>query len=122
MEDDSASKNPKWANTKKDKEDMTPKTSFFSKIKRIADTNICTVDMIQMRDRLKEGQSPLEKRIYKSGIVHAAAFPPTLPCPELIMECASKFDLNSNSIIFYEGKRVLASIGEQAVEETFNIP
>ena len=62
MEDDSASKNPKWVNTKKDKEDMTPKTSFFSKMKRIADTNICTVDMIRMRNRLKEGQSPLAKK------------------------------------------------------------
>ena len=122
MEDDSASKNPKRANAKKDKEDMTPKTSFFSKMKKITDTNIATVDMIRMRDRLKEGQSPLAKRIYKSGIVHAAAFPPTLPCPELIMECASRFDLDSKSIIFGEGKRVLANIGEQAIEETFNIP
>lgn len=87
MEDDSASKNPKRENAKKDKEDMTPKTSF-SKMKKITDTSIATVDMIRMRDRLKEGQSPLAKRIYKSGIVHAAAFPPTLPCPELIIECA----------------------------------
>ena len=38
------------------------------------------------------------------------------------MECASRFDLNSKSIIFDEGKRVLANIGEQAIEETFNIP
>ena len=38
------------------------------------------------------------------------------------MECASRFDLDSKSIIFGEGKRVLANIGEQAIEETFNIP
>ena len=118
MEDVSASKNPKWTNTKKDKEDMMPKMPFFSKMKRITDTNIGIVDII----RMKEGQSPLAKRIYKSGIVHAAAFPPTLPCPELIIECASKFDLNNNSIIFDEGKRVLANIGEQAIKEAFNIP
>lgn len=63
MEDVSASKNPKRANTKKDKEDMMPKTPFFSKMKRIIDTNIGTMDMIRMRDRLKEGQSLLAKRI-----------------------------------------------------------
>ena len=76
-----------------------------------------------MQVRIPSGRTLRKtKRIYKSGIVHAATFPPTLSCPKLIMECASRFDLNSNSIIFDEGKRVLASIGEQAVEETFNIP
>ena len=85
MVDVSASKNPKGTNTKKDKEDMIPKTTFFSKVKRISDTNIGIVNMIQ----LKEGKSPMAKKIYKSGIVHTAAFPPTLPCPELVMECAS---------------------------------
>ena len=104
MEDDSASKNPKRANAEKDKEDMTPKTSFFSKMKKITDTSIATVNMIRMRDRLKEGQSPLAKRIYKSGIVHPAAFPPTLPRLELIMECASGFDLNGKSIILVKGR------------------
>lgn len=61
MEDVSASKNPKWTNTK-EKEDRMPKTPF-SKMKQITDTNIGAVDMIRMKDRLKEGQSPLAKRI-----------------------------------------------------------
>ena len=64
----------------------------------------------------------MAKKIYKSGIVHVAAFSPTLPCPILVMECASRFDLVSKSIIFDDGKRVLANIGEQAIEEAFNIP
>ena len=64
MEDVSASKNPKRTNTKKDKEDMMPKTPFFSKMKRITDTNIDIVDMIRMKDKLKEGQSPLAKKRY----------------------------------------------------------
>ena len=117
MEDDSASKNPKRANAKKDKEDMTPKTSFFSKMKKITDTNIATVDMIRMRDRLKEGQSPLAKRIYKSGIVHAVAFPPTLPRLELIMECASRFDLNSKSIILVKGRECWPTLMNKKIKE-----
>ena len=52
----------------------------------------------------------MAKKIYKSGIVHATTFPPTLPCLELVMECASRFDIVTKSIIFDEGKRVLANI------------
>ena len=122
MVDVNASNNPKGTNTKKDKEDMMPKTTFFSKMRQITDTNIGTINMIQVKNRLKEGQSPLEKKIYRSGIVHAATFPPTLPSPELVMEFKSKFDLIDKSIIFDEGKRVLANIGGQAIEEAFNIP
>ena len=116
----SASKNPKGINIKKDKENMMPKTTFL-KVRWISDTNINIVNMIQLKDRLK-GQSPMVKKIYKSGIVHAAAFPLTLPCSELVMECASRFDIVSKRIIFDEGKRVLANISGQVVEEVFNIP
>ena len=38
------------------------------------------------------------------------------------MECASRFDIVTKSIIFYEGKRVLANMSRQVVEEVFNIP
>ena len=116
------SKNPRATYTKKDKKDMMPKTAFFSKLKRVCDTNIDTMNMIQLRNRLKEGQSSMAKKIYKSGIVHAIAFPPILPCLELIMECASRFDIVTKSIIFDEGKRVLANISGQVVEEVFQIP
>ena len=115
------SKNPRGTYTKKDKEDMMPKTAFISKLMRVYNSNIGTTNMIQLRNRLKEGQSSMAKKIYKSGIVHAAAFPPSLPCPELIMECASWFDIVTKSIIFDEGKRVLANISGQMVEEVFNI-
>ena len=99
MADVGTSKNPRGTYTKKDKENMMPKTAF-SKLKRVYDTNIGTTNMVQLRNKLKEGQSSMAKKIYKSGIVHAASFPPALPCPELIMECASKFDIVTKSIIF----------------------
>lgn len=72
--------------------------------------------------QLKEGQSPMTKKIYKSEIVHTVAFPPTSPCPELVMECASQFDIVTKSIIFYEEKRVLAKIDGQVAEEALDIP
>ena len=109
MADVSTSKNPRGTYTKKDKKDMMPKITFFSKLKRVCDTNIGTTNTIQLRNRLKEEQSSMAKKIYKSGIVHATAFLPTLACPKLIMECASRFDIVTKSIIFDEGKRVLAN-------------
>ncbi len=78
MEDVSTSKNPKGTNTKKDKEDMMPKTPFFSKMKQITDTNIGTVDMIRAKNRLKEGQSPLAKKIYRRRL-HITAQASILP-------------------------------------------
>ena len=115
-------KNPRGTYTKRDKEDMMPKAAFFSKLKRVCNTNIGTTNMIQLRNRLKEGQSSMAKKIYRSGIIHAAAFPPTLPCPKLIMKCASRFDIVTKSIIFDKGKRVLANISGKVVEEVFQIP
>ena len=73
MVDVNASKNPKGTNTKKDKEDRMPKTPFFSKMRRITDTNVGTINMIQVKDRLKEGQSPMAKKIYKNKIGYTKA-------------------------------------------------
>ena len=45
------SKNPRGTYTKRDKEDMMLKTTFFSKLKRVCDTNSGTIKMIQLRDK-----------------------------------------------------------------------
>ncbi|WP_233109408.1 hypothetical protein, partial [[Clostridium] innocuum] len=100
ISDVNASKQPKGTNAKiGDKEVMIPNSNFRSKLKYVGDTNIGTIDMIQLRDRLRDSQSSIAKKIYKSGVVHAAAFPPTLPCPELIMECASRLNIQSKSVM-----------------------
>ena len=62
MVDVGTSKNPRGTYTKKDKEDMMPKTAFFPKLKQVGDTKIGTANMIQLRDRLKEGKSPEGKK------------------------------------------------------------
>ena len=54
MADVSTSKNQRGTYTKKDKEDMMPKTTFFSKLRRVGDTNIGKVDMTQLRDKLMD--------------------------------------------------------------------
>ena len=51
MVDVGRSKNPRGTYTKKDKEDMMSKTAFFSKLKQVCDTNIGTINMIQLRDK-----------------------------------------------------------------------
>ena len=54
MADVSTSKNQRGMYTKKDKEDMMPKTTLFSKLRRMGDTNIGKVDIIQLRDKLMD--------------------------------------------------------------------
>ena len=44
---------------KKDKEDMMPNTAFFSKLKRVGDTNIGTMNIIQLRDKLMDQAAKL---------------------------------------------------------------
>ena len=66
MVDVSASKNPKGTNTKKDKEDVMSKTTFFSKMRQITDTNTGTVNMIQVKGQTKgrtipHGKEDLQK-------------------------------------------------------------
>ena len=48
MVDVSARKNPKGTNTKKDKEDMMPKTIFFSKVTQVTPT-IGIVNMVKLK-------------------------------------------------------------------------
>ena len=59
MVDVSTSKNLKGTNTKKDKEDMMSKITFFLKVRQISDTNIDTVNMIQLRDKLMDQAAKL---------------------------------------------------------------
>ena len=54
MVDVSTSKNQRRTYTKKDKEDMMHKTTLFSELRRVGDTNIGKVDMIQLRDKLMD--------------------------------------------------------------------
>ena len=110
------------ANTKKDREAMLPKTLFTTKAKKVGDTNIGLVDMLTVWRQLLDGKTLATRRVVKCGIVHAAAFPLTLPCYELVLECASRFDIGSRSITFENGKKVLANVSERVVEEVFNIP
>ena len=106
----------------KDREEMMSKTLFTTKAKKVGDTNFGLVDMLNVRRQLLDSKTLVTRRLVKSGVVHAAAFPPTLPCCELVLECASRFDVGTKSITFEDGKRVLANISQPVVEEVFGIP
>ena len=41
---------------------MLSKIAFSLKVRRVSDTNIGTINMIQLRDRLKEGKYPKARR------------------------------------------------------------
>ena len=81
------------ANTKRDREAMLLKTLFTTKAKKVGDTNIGLVDMLTVRRQLLDGKTLATRRVVKYGIVHGVAFPLTLPCYELVLECTSRFDI-----------------------------
>ena len=81
--------------SKKDGEEMLSKTMFITRAKKLGDTNFGLVDMLNVRRQLLDGKTLVTRRVVKSGIVHAVAFPPTLPCYELVLECASRFDMET---------------------------
>lgn len=57
----------------------------------------------------------------RNGIVQAAGFPPAMECAELMFECAIHYNAQERQIIAPDG-RVLAHLGELAIQETFGIP
>ena len=79
----------------KDRKEMMLKTLFTTKAKKIGDTNFRLVDMLNVRRQLLDGKTLVTRCLVKSGVVHAAAFPPTLSCCELVLECTSRFDMET---------------------------
>ena len=79
----------------KDREEMMSKTLFTTRAKKVGDTNFGLVDMLNVRRQLLDGKTLVTRHLVKSGVVHAAAFPPTLPCCESVLECASRFDMET---------------------------
>jgi hypothetical protein len=86
------------------------KTLFTTRAKKVGDTNIGLVDMLNIRRQLLDGKSLATQQVVKCRIVHATTFPPTSPCYELVLECASRFDIGSRSITFENGKRAWGTI------------
>lgn len=86
-----SSKKERQTQVKKNTEDIMRKYSFTTKNKKTRDTNLRPVNMIQVKERMFGGTPRMAKRTMKNGIVQAAAFPPTMQCTELILECEKHY-------------------------------
>lgn len=89
------------------------------------DTNLGHVDLEDFRKRMygTDGRlpTPIAMRMMRNGIVHAAGFPPAKECPELMVECALRYNARDRQIEAPDG-RVLSYLSEPAIQETFGIP
>lgn len=83
------------------------------------------LDRKRMKRRMYGMKNQLPSRlvvnIMKSGIYHAAGFPPSIQCNELMVECARHYDPQFRTIKTPKGL-VLAYLAEESKREVFRIP
>jgi hypothetical protein len=104
---------------------VQPESKIVSKLKNITDTNLGHVDFQKFKGRMYRQDGPLPThiahRMMRNEIVQAARFPPTMECAELMVECARHYDAQERQIVALD-ERVLAHLGEVAIQEAFGIP
>jgi len=99
-----------------------PETRITSKWQNLGDTNLGKINMEEVRQNFhKPNPLDLIRRMLKNGIVQAACFPPTMLCPELMLECAKHYNHEKRCIMTREGK-VLAYLRKEAIAKAFDIP
>jgi hypothetical protein len=83
------------------------------------------VDFQEFKRKMYGQDGPLlthiARRMMRNGTVQAARFLPTVECAELMVECARHYDTQERKIIALD-RRVLAHLGELAIQEAFGIP
>lgn len=104
---------------------LQPESKINSKWKNATDTNLGHVDFKYFKRRMygQDGflPTPITRWMMRNGIVQAVGFPPAMECAELMVECAIHYNAQEREIVAPDG-RVLAHLGELAIQETFGIP
>ena len=102
-----------------------PESMFISKLGKLIDTNLGSVNLETFKNRLfgigSHRASVTSHNIVRSGLYAAAGFPPAIQCSELIMECANCYEKEHRSITSPDGQ-VLANLTPAAIGEAFGIP
>jgi len=110
------------AKIRMDAKGKIPESKLVSRWTNVGDTNMGNSSLEDIKSVLEEpNEGSLARAIMRSGTIEAACFPPALPCPEMIIECVKKYEVDTRQIIAKDGT-ILAYLQTEAVEETFNIP
>lgn len=87
---------------------------LVSPLPKLGDTSLALVNLSDFLDRAKNlVQNSMMERIVKSGLVEAAAFP-IAPCPELVLECMNRYDVEHRCIRNVNGE-VLLKIDRETI-------
>lgn len=86
----------------------------------MGDTSLALANLSDFLERDKNPfQNSMMERIVKSGLIENTAFPIVAPCPELVLECMNRYDvehgcirnINGQVLLKNDRKTVMAPLG-----------
>lgn len=87
----------------------------------VSDTDLKGENLEDLKERVFKGvDKSFCIEILSSGLLEAAAFPPAIPCPELVRECIARYDPVSETIKRDNGETLLA-INREVIASVFKI-
>lgn len=99
-----------------------PKSGLVCSLPDIGDTFLPSVNLEEFHERTSNSaNTPLMQKILDSGLIEAAPFPPVVSCPELVLECMSRYELVERCIRDVKGKSLLV-ISQQTIATVVRIP
>lgn len=99
-----------------------PKSGLVYSLLDIWDTFLPVLNLEEFYERACDSaNTPLMQKILDSGLIEAAAFPPVVSCPELVLECMSRYDPVERCIRDVKGKSLLV-ISRQTIATVMRIP
>ena len=109
---------------KKLSKSFLPESKFTSKLGKLTDTNLGSVNLETFKKRMLGfgGHQPsnTSHNIIRSGLYAVPSFPPPIQCSELMMECTNCYEKDHRSIMSPDGQ-VLANLTPAAIGEPFGI-
>ncbi|GLJ40667.1 hypothetical protein SUGI_0839700 [Cryptomeria japonica] len=88
----------------------------------VSDTYLKGENLEVLKERVFKGiDGSFGVEILGSGLIEAVAFPPAIPCPELVLECISRYDPISETIRRDNGETLLA-INHRVISSIFRLP
>lgn len=101
---------------------MMSTSSLVSSLPELGDTTLVQLDLDVFLERVKNSTAdPMTREVAQSGLLEAAAFPRTVSCVELVLECMHHYDKGNRCIRKNDGE-VLLSIDRQTVMAAMGIP
>ncbi|GLJ21621.1 hypothetical protein SUGI_0402190 [Cryptomeria japonica] len=88
----------------------------------VSDTDLKGENLEVLKERVFKGtDGSFGVEILSSGLIEVTAFPPAIPCSELVRECIARYDPISETIRRDNGETLLA-INREVISSIFKLP